>query len=640
MCGIFGLYNEPNLSLQVLAAKLIQGLNLLEYRGYDSAGMLIQSTTGDSIICKSEGNVQKLKNKAQEELANSNENAIFNIGTAHTRWATHGKPSNINSHPHTSDTDYTFSVVHNGIITNYKELRTLLENNGFIFESQTDTEVIPKLCMFVYKQKPTLAFVDVVFNVIDMLQGSFALLITSRIFPSEIVAYKFGSPLIIGQLTKQSLYFSSDIAALLDCPEIYVMKDREMFHKKTNSHMLYNYELINCLLSWEKNTIMKEEVCKGDHDTFMKKEISEQPSVITKAIAKYVENDTSFPSQINIKFPTIAEFRDKIKRSQCMVLIACGTSLNSCLASRWIMSECSQKHVYVEVAGQFVEVGQKTSSNFVYIFVSQSGETAETVEALRYVKDRCPSALCIAITNKSGSTLAREATCYIDIHAGLEISVASTKAYTSQMMVLSLLSVYLKDKPIIQQIINYQPCYLLVSLLRIPDLIKHTLFTTEQKIQSMVSTLLKYRSFLFVGRGADYATALEAALKVKEVSYVHSEGVMASELKHGPLAMIDENVCIFVFATQNKFYKKMISVIEQLKARNASVYVICNEGDSTIYNLIKDDSHIINLPFCDADIQHIINIIPMQLLAFYLAIAKGNQVDQPRNLAKSVTVSD
>lgn len=633
MCGIFGIYNNTKESVLNLATKVLRGLSLLEYRGYDSAGVLLQNNTGHAIICKTAGNVGKLSNQVSSKLALIAPSPIYNIGISHTRWATHGEPSDVNSHPHTSDANVTFAVVHNGIITNYKDLRNILEDNGFVFESQTDTEVIPKLCLLTYNENPSLSFDKLIHRVIGMLEGSFALLVTSRIYPNEIVACKHGSPLIIGR-EANSYAFSSDITALVESSEVCIMQDKEILHVKPNEAIMFECHHKSFPISWVSNTITKEDVHKGEHDTYMKKEIFEQPMAIMRTINNYTFNDAS--NRLGVKFDTIHEFSDKIRRAQAVFLIACGTSWHSCLASRWLISRFLEKHVFVEVAGQFVEVGQKTSSDFVYVFVSQSGETSETVEALRYVKNTSPSALCIAITNKPSSTLARESACSIDLKAGLEISVASTKAYTSQMVALSLLAVCFK------QGLLFQPskCNMLPSLMRIPDLIKNTLLTTERRVIEIAPALLKYNSILFVGRGADYATALEAALKVKEITYVHSEGVMASELKHGPLAMIDDGVCIFVFATQNRFYKRMISVIEQLKARKSHIYVICNEDDKVINTLMNDPKHVIEVPHCEGELQHIINIVPMQLLAYYLATIKGNTVDQPRNLAKSVTVSD
>lgn len=644
MCGIFGVYDGEKATVMDLAAKIIRGLSLLEYRGYDSAGLLLQNTSGHSIICKTEGNVNKLKDKATTNLVSITSSPIFNIGISHTRWATHGKPSDTNSHPHTSDSNITFSVVHNGIITNYKDLKEMLISQGFTFETETDTEVIPKLCLHKYNENPTITFDRLVARVIAMLEGSFALLITSRVFPNEIVASKCGSPLILGNYSETCCLFSSDITALVDCKEIYVMQDKELFHITQNEGgQLYSVHNIPFSVSWTPNTTTLEDVDKGSYDTYMKKEIYEQPLAITRTIQHYTITDAF--NHMGIQFPSLVIFTDKIRKAPAIFLIACGTSWHSCLASRWLLSSFIDKHVYVEVAGQFYEVKQKTSPECVYIFVSQSGETAETVEALRYVKSVAPSALCIGMTNKPGSTIAREAACSIELKAGLEISVASTKAYTSQMVALALFAAAFKQtsfKQLLSCLSGYQQCNLQASLIRVPDLIKTTLILTEKKVQDIALSLSlsSYKSFLFVGRGADYATALEAALKVKEIAYVHSEGIMASELKHGPLAMIDDSVCLFVFATRAVHYKKMVSVIEQLKARKAHMYVICTEDERVMRTLLKDPSHIIEVPHCDPEIQHIINIVPMQLLALHLATFKGNKVDQPRNLAKSVTVSD
>jgi glucosamine--fructose-6-phosphate aminotransferase (isomerizing) len=633
MCGIFGIYAENGVAVDEFASKIVKGLSLLEYRGYDSAGLSVQNINGSTIICKTMGNVSKLKSKVSDTITTmwASPSPSFNIGISHTRWATHGPPSDVNSHPHVSDPDKTFTVVHNGIISNYKALRDMLTMKGFEFESDTDTEVVPKLCMMIHNETHMLSFQTLVTKVVSMLQGTYALLITSRIYPNQMVACRYGSPLIIGMSVDNGVcMFSSDVNALVDCNKIYIMEDNEMFHITQSERLLYNIELRSKDIMWKSNTVTASDVEKGEFSTFMMKEIYEQPKAVMKTMQLYTVTDDK--TNIGIHFANLDGLLHKIKNAQALVLLGCGTSYHSCLASKFIMSELMNKHVYVEVAGQFAEVEPKLSADYVYCFVSQSGETAETLEALRYVKRHMPHVLCIGITNKPKSSIAREVTYCIDLNAGLEISVASTKAYTCQMTALAMFALNFKN------IVGN--CDMQVALRRVPDLIKTTLLSTECKIKKMAKNILGYNSILFVGRANDYATALEAALKVKEIAYVHSEGVMASELKHGPLALIDDRVCLVVFATRNAYYQKMVSVIEQLKARKAHIFVVCDEYDTNVKNLLEDDDRIIEVPVNHEFTQHIINIIPMQLLAFHLATMKGNKVDQPRNLAKSVTVSD
>lgn len=645
MCGIFGIYDSTKSTVIELASKILAGLSLLEYRGYDSAGLLLQNTTGHAIICKTEGNVSKLQEKVDNKLVSVIDTPTFNVGISHTRWATHGQPCDVNSHPHVSDAEVTFAVVHNGIITNYKDIRDILERKGFTFESQTDTEVIPKLCLLVYNENPSLSFEKLVTRVMGMIEGSYALLVTSRVFPNEVVACKYGSPLLIGNIAgvNVSCKFSSDVAALVGCDEVYIMRDKELLHVTPSSRILIDGTNKICTIAWTPNQTTEDDVSKGSHDTYMKKEIFEQPEALMRTIQNYMYSDAY--NQLGIRFPSMSEFTEKIRRAPVLFLLACGTSWHACVASRWLLAKMLDKHVYVEVAGQFVEVKQKTSNDYVYMFVSQSGETAETVEALRYVKSTAPSALCVSMTNKPGSTIAREATCSVDLKAGLEISVASTKAYTSQMIALALLAANFKAISSTKLFSCLQntatSSNLNAAIMRVPDLVRYTLITCDSKVKELAQKMLSFKTLLFVGRASDYATALESALKVKEISYMHCEGIMASELKHGPLAMIDDTVGLIVFATKGNQYKRMISVIEQLNARKAHTIAVCNENDLSLQRLLKDDpSHIIEVPQCDAELQHIINIIPMQLLAFHLATLKGNKVDQPRNLAKSVTVSD
>lgn len=611
MCGIFGISLSTPLEIRDVVEYLTTGLKLLAYRGYDSAGLSLQTTSGESIICKSEGHVETLCQKTNGIYSSVREDVKCVLGIAHTRWATHGRPSDTNSHPHVSDKDMTFTVVHNGIITNYQELKDIITSSGESFESDTDTEVIPKLLLLHRKANPDLTFPQLVDKVVRTLQGSFALLIQSSLFPQELVACRQSSPLIVG-LRDDTVVFSSDMSALVECQKVCVMKDGYQLHVargtiSTTSPLL-----------WEENKVSLEDVQKGHHCSFMHKEIFEQPLSLRKTIF-FTEGEVR-------EFFTSKELIQKIERADAIVLIGCGTSYHSCLASKYLLQRGLDKLVLAESAASFAESEPKVFPTFVYFFVSQSGETADTLDALRYVRNRCPSATCVGVTNKQESSIARDVDYSICLHAGVEISVASTKAYTSQLTVLLML-LGISGRDIYQ------------SIQKVPFLVQETLLKTCDKTHRLAADLLKFNSLLFVGRGADYATCLEAALKVKEISYIHSEGILAGELKHGPLAMIDKGVGVVVFVVKNSFYQKMVSVVEQLKSRQAEIFAVCSEGDETLCRLLPEEN-LLYVPHTEERLQHIINVIPMQLLAFHLAKLKGNSVDQPRNLAKSVTVSD
>lgn len=646
MCGIFGIYSaEVPLTRAQMAAILVRGLSLLEYRGYDSAGIGISDEQGNTYICKAEGNVKKLSDKNDEDLKkgpnNGNENGQV-IGIAHTRWATHGHPSDVNSHPHTSDDTNTFVVVHNGIITNFKTLKQMLSDLGHKFLSQTDTELIPKLCKMQHSQQPQQTFVETVFDVVKKLEGTYALLITSAEYPNELVACRKGSPLVIGHNGDETYNLSSDVSALVNSKDIMFLEDNQLVHFTTpKSFTVYNILTNQTVkeLKWSPNKVKLESVSRGQFDSFMEKEIFEQPQSLYRTIHDNTFLDTK--KRIGFKNNELTNYQHAIQKAQNIILIACGTSYHSCVASRLILSKFINKNVYVEVAGQFAEVEPLLSNHNIYIFVSQSGETADTLEALRYVQKNS-SAVCIGVTNKPESAIARECHCSIDLNAGLEISVASTKAYTSQMTMFLLMAIAIRNECLNQHrqdkdaddALEYQ-----LAVIRIPDVVKSSLLATNDRIKEIATELQYFKSMFFIGRGNDYATALEAALKVKEIAYIHAEGLLTSELKHGPLAMVDDNVCLIVFATQNNHYMKMVSVIEQLKARNGTLYVVCDDNDTTMKSIL-DEKYLIRVPNNHQITQHIANIIPMQLLAYHLAVKKGYSVDQPRNLAKSVTVSD
>ncbi len=630
MCGIFGYYHFNNPSTVGKVINLtIDGLKRLEYRGYDSAGICITDSKGDNLILKSVGNVSNLHKSVSTSDVQSIVTDTMQYGSsiAHTRWATHGPPSDINAHPHVSDDDNKFAVVHNGIITNFGKIKEFLNDNGYILKSLTDTEVVPKLCMYNYDKYLQLSahftFQDIIVNTLNMLEGTYALLIKSSLYPTEIFACKKGSPLLIGLSKVQNGYdfiFSSDLSAIIDhTNRVITLDDFEIIHVNNGEYKIYNYK-------YKKDTtrdpdtinMNKNDVLKGDYKTYMEKEIFEQPITLRKTMYGRLHEN-------NVIIDEIIPYKNRINMATKLVLVACGTSYNACLGSRMMLEHFLSIPVYVEYASDFMDRNYCLKNMDVCIFVSQSGETADTLYALQYAKKS--NAFVIAITNKPDSTISRQANVSINLNAGFEISVASTKAYTSQLLMFTMLASVLTD--------NENS----IDINTVPVAVEETIKITKDKMEKLSQMVVNYNSILFIGRGNNYATALESALKVKEIAYIHSEGILAGELKHGPLALLDDRVLTFVFVTQDSLYDKMISVVEQLKARKAKVIVIANVNDKLIESMIPEEN-IISVPKIYEYLQHIVNAIPMQLLAYNLATLQGHNVDQPRNLAKSVTVSD
>ena len=630
MCGIFGYYHFNNPATVGKVINLtIDGLRRLEYRGYDSAGICINDSNGDNLVLKSVGNVTNLHKSVSisNDLQNISQDTNSNGSSiAHTRWATHGPPSDVNAHPHVSDDDNKFAVVHNGIISNFNKIKEFLHEHGYILKSLTDTEVVPKLCMYTYNKYEQMSihytFEDIVINTLNMLEGTYALLIKSSIFPTEIFACKKGSPLLIGLSKVQNGYdfvFSSDLSAIIDhTNRVITLDDFEIMHVNNGAYKIFNYKLkTDTTREPEIINMNKNDILKGDYTTYMEKEIFEQPITLRKTMYGRIINDS-------IVIDEITPYKSRIDMATKLVLVACGTSYHSCLGSRMMLEHFLSIPVYVEYASDFMDRGYCLKQMDVCVFVSQSGETADTLYALQYAKKA--NAFTIAITNKPDSTISRQANVSINLNAGFEISVASTKAYTSQLLMFTMIASYLKDKD------NVDIC-------NVPSVIEETICLTKTKMEKITNYVLNYNSILFIGRGNNYATALESALKVKEIAYIHSEGILAGELKHGPLALIDDRVLTFVFVTQDSLYEKMISVVEQLKARKAKIIIIANINDKLIESMIPEEN-IIYVPKINEYLQHIVNAIPMQLLAYNLATIQGHNVDQPRNLAKSVTVSD
>lgn len=620
MCGIFGIaLFKSKITPHSFAQIILQGLTRLEYRGYDSAGMYIASHDWSHLI-KSVGNVQTLAHKISE--SNRFPGIIYEdiFGIAHTRWATHGSPSEENTHPHISSSEQEFVVVHNGIITNHVELRIFLETQGYEFMTETDTEVIPILCKYVYDTIPNIPFPSLVKLVEDRLEGSFAILMTSKYYPREMIASKRGSPLILG--IKQNgiveYVIASDQNAIIEhTNETISLHDNDIVHIYDATFSIYNTDTL-VSRNLELIDLQLSQITKGEFQHFMLKEIHDQVSSIKSAMngRMTIDND--------VHLGGISDFVQDISHSSRLVFVACGSSFHACLASRPVFEKLTNMCVSVENSCDFVDRDVIVYPNDACIFVSQSGETADVITALRIAKQR--RAFCIGITNVAGSTIDRETTCGIHVNAGSEIGVASTKAYTSQIVVLILFALFLSKDFISKQRLREE---IIKSLEELPKIVE-TVLGFSSSFEKLAEDMMNEHNIIFIGRRQNYATALEASLKLKEVSYLHCEGIIAGELKHGTLALIDENILVIAIQTDDE---KMKVNLEQLKSRKARVMVVTDKTD-TIHD------KMVLLPNVSSCLRPILDIIPFQLVAYYIALKKGYNVDQPRNLAKSVTVTD
>ena len=606
MCGIIGYIGTKK-------AKpiLINGLLRLEYRGYDSAGIATVEKDGIKVI-KEKGRIANL------DAMDGINDLEGTIGIGHTRWATHGKPSAINSHPH-YDNDKLFAVVHNGIIENYHELRKSLEDNGYTFLSDTDTEVIPNLINFYYKKEND--FLKAVKLACDELKGSFALEILCKYYPDNMIVVRQDSPLVIGRGLDEN-YISSDIPAILSfTKDFYFLNDREFAVLSRDNIDFYDNELNKIdkvVKSIEWNTASAE---KDGYDDFMLKEIYEQPNAIRETIgSKLSESKISF-NDFEIK----KEFLETINR---IYIVACGTAMNAGLATKATFENFCKIPTEVDIASEFRYRNPLIDEHTLCIYISQSGETADTIAALKLAKSK--GAKTIAVANVIGSSITREADYCIYTHAGPEIAVASTKAYTSQVVLLNILALYFAE--VLDRIPSSTIDSMKKELLELPKKAEITLGNVAE-VKNFANIVYKETDMFFLGRGVDYYVASEGSLKLKEISYIHSESYAAGELKHGPIALIENDVTVIGIITNPNLVEKTISNIQEVITRGAKTLVITNQkiNESQFFK-------VINIPDTEPCLSPVLSIIPLQLLAYYISKEKGLDVDKPRNLAKSVTV--
>ena len=614
MCGIVGYVGSKQAT-----PVLINGLKKLEYRGYDSAGVAVMSEDADEILVrKSKGALKFLEEKIADEVIKGS------VGIGHTRWATHGEPSDLNSHPHTNVSG-TIAIVHNGIIENYAKLKAWLQDQGVVFKSQTDTEVIAHLINYFYEK--TGEIFKAVLETLHRLEGSYALGVLCTKYPDRLIAARKESPLIVG-LGKGENFIASDVPAVLEYTrDVYYLNQNELA-------VLYNDHVD--LFDSDGNKVVREpshvewdmaSAEKGGYAHFMLKEIHEQPKALTDTLRPRLVFEDEKP--VDIKFDEIS-FGEDWKNAGRIVITACGTAYHAGVVGKYAFEKFARIPVAVDVASEFRYRNPILNKNDIFIVISQSGETADTLAALRLAKQA--GAKVIAITNCVGSTVSREADEVIYTWAGPEIAVASTKAYTTQLMCLYLLAIKLgKERGTIS---DSEYKNLLSEISQIPAKAQE-IIDNQSEIQKFASQQFNKSKIFYIGRLFDSASSLESALKLKEVSYMHCEAFAAGELKHGPIALVDPDTLVVAIATEPELYEKLASNIVEVKSRGAVTMAITLDKKGAFNNCCNS---VITIPDSDPALASMLSIIPAQLFAYYCSILRGNDPDKPRNLAKSVTV--
>jgi len=608
MCGIVGYIGDQDATPIIL-----EGLKKLEYRGYDSAGIATLADAA-SAVRRSEGKLINLERLLREQPLTGS------IGIGHTRWATHGRPSEINAHPHQAG---SIIVVHNGIIENYLQLREELKKAGHAFKSETDTEVISHMIEDTLTREPD--FEKAVRIALSRLIGAYAVCILNEQEPGTLIAAKLGSPMVVG-LGKEEFFVASDIPAILaHTREMVFMEDGEMavFRNGTAAFStIAGAQLDKKSRHIDWSPLMAE---KGGYKHFMLKEIHEQPRAVRDTIAGRLLEDKGDIYLENLDFSD-----QQLAAVKRIVIVACGTSWHAALLGKFYLEGSCRIPVEVDIASEFRYRNPVIDDNSLMIVISQSGETADTLAALREAKSR--GAKVMAICNVVDSSIAREAGNVIYTHAGPEIGVASTKAFVTQLTALYLFTIRMgRATGSIDAATGKQ---MIASLKRVPALLEETLKLNE-RTEKIARKYMNARDFLFLGRGKNFPIALEGALKLKEISYIHAEGYPAGEMKHGPIALIDENVPVVVLAPRNSAFEKTLSNMEEVIARSGRVIALCSTGDDEVRNRAED---VMDIPSLDEDLDPLLLSVPLQLLAYHVAVLKGTDVDQPRNLAKSVTV--
>ena len=613
MCGIVGYIGNKQ-----AYPILIKGLRRLEYRGYDSAGVALINDNGNLNVCKTKGKVDNLEEYCKDKDVSGT------VGIAHTRWATHGEPSAVNAHPHYSESK-NLAIIHNGIIENYADLKRKLQSKGVEFRSDTDTEVLVQLVEYIMEHKDVDLLTAVQVALFQVI-GAYAIAIIDKRDPNQIIAARKQSPLVVG-IGKDEFFLGSDATPLVE------YTDKVVYLEDGNIAVIRRGEELKVVsifgeeqqLKVKKVDINLGQLEKGGFPHFMLKEIFEQPECLTNCMRGRVNVDTD-----NVVLSAVIDYKKQLLDANRFIIVACGTSWHAGLIGKQMIEQLCRIPVEVEYASEFRYRNPVITSKDVVIAISQSGETADTLAAIQLAKEH--GAFIYGICNAIGSSIPRATDTGSYIHVGPEIGVASTKAFTGQVTVLTMLALALaKEKGTISTE-NYM--HVVKELHEIPNKI-NTVLQLNDRIADLSRTFTYARNFLYLGRGFSYPVALEGALKLKEISYIHAEGYPAAEMKHGPIALIDSDMPVVVIATHNAMYEKVLSNIQEVKARKGKVIAIVSHDDNTISKIADE---VIELPDTIECLEPLLTTIPLQLLAYHVAVCKGLDVDQPRNLAKSVTV--
>lgn len=612
MCGIVAY-----LGGRESAPVVIKGLKRLEYRGYDSSGVAVIDPDQGMKIYKKKGKVADLENILK------NETFYANVAIGHTRWATHGEPNDVNAHPHLSNSG-RLSLVHNGIIENYNSLKQMLQNKGYTFSSQTDTEVlvnfieeIQRSGNYPLEEAVRLALKDVI--------GAYAIVIMDRENPNRLIGARKGSPLVIG-VGKDEYFFASDATPIIEyTKEVVYLDDLEIAVVSENGLEIRNLQNESSDPLIQTVDLELEAIEKGGYDHFMLKEIFEQPRSIADCLRGRIH-----PEEALIQLGGLRDYLGKLAKAKRIVFVACGTSWHAGLVGEYLFEELARINVEVEYASEFRYRNPIIKEGDIVIAISQSGETADTLAALELAKSK--GAIILGVCNVVGSSISRVTDAGVYTHAGPEIGVASTKAFTAQVTVLSMIALATAHKK--GTITDETFRRLLIEMSEIPHKVEEIL-TLSDEIKDISKLFTFAQNFIFLGRGLNFPVALEGALKLKEISYIHAEGYPAAEMKHGPIALIDEDMPVVFIATRDSSYEKVVSNIQEVKARKGRVIAIVSEGDTEVRKMVD---FAIEIPNTHEVLQPLLTVIPLQLLSYYIAVLRGRNVDQPRNLAKSVTV--
>jgi glutamine---fructose-6-phosphate transaminase (isomerizing) len=610
MCGIVAYIGHRE-----ACPIIIKGLKRLEYRGYDSAGIALLN--GGLNVYKKKGKVNELEQFIADKDTSST------IGMGHTRWATHGEPSDSNAHPHYSSSG-NIAIIHNGIIENYASLKTELQRRGHTFHSDTDSEVFINLIEEIKKNNDS-TLEEAVRLALHEVVGAYAIVVLSQDAPGQLIAARKGSPLVVG-IGKNEFFLASDATPIIEyTSEVVYLNDYEIALIKDGQLNIHSWDDVKTTPYIQRLEMALDSIEKGGYEHFMLKEIHEQPRSIQDSMRGRLSSENN-----HLILGGVREYTNKFVTSDRIIIVACGTSWHAGLVAEYLIEDLARLPVEVEYASEFRYRNPVISEKDLVLAISQSGETADTLAAIELAKSK--GATIFGLVNVVGSSIARASHAGAYMHAGPEIGVASTKAFTAQVTVLALLALIIADKR--GTLEDSKRRQLMVELENIPAKVEKAL-QLDEKIQEIASIFKDATNFLYLGRGYNFPVALEGALKLKEISYIHAEGYPAAEMKHGPIALIDENMPVVVIATQDSSYEKIVSNIQEVRARKGRVIAIVTEGDRVIPSMAE---FVIEVPQTQEAFMPLVSVIPLQLLSYHIAVMRGCNVDQPRNLAKSVTV--